>query len=294
MNYYVEYLEAKTKYKLINEQDTQIIHFGGNDNNSFSVCWQYFRENLKLLLAKFFRDKTVTGKAVKIIKHHKKNDKIVYKKLTVLYNDFHEKETESEKNAYRKIVAATKLNHIKPFLQSYKNNNYKKILDIGCEDCFQIKSIGEYLNIHDYYCLNIENWTGISYGLERKPCNLTIYDGFNIPYKNDEFDVILLFQTLHHIEHDINIYMNDVRRILKKGGLLIIREHDCNEKYFSKLIDIEHGLYGVVRDGNENFFDNYYGDYKSSDEWDKIINLHKLFQIQLNTPTNTYYAFYTK
>src|SRR5579863_537249 len=228
MNYYDYYLETKMKYKLINK-NVQITHFGGNNNddNSFSVCWKYFRENLKLLLNKFFRDKTIAGKAIKIIKRYQKNDKVVYEKLTILYNNLNKKETEDEKNAYRKIVANTKLNQIKPFLEAYKNKNYKKILDIGCEDCFQIKSIGEYLNIHEYYCLNIEDWNESGYGLKRETCNLTIYDGFNIPYQNDEFDVILLFQTLHHIQHNINTYMNDVRRILKKGGLLIIREHDC-------------------------------------------------------------------
>lgn len=130
--------------------------------------------------------------------------------------------------------------------------------------------------------------------MKRETCNLTIYDGYTIPYKEEEFDVILLFQTLHHIKHDINIYMDGVRKILKKGGLLIIREHNCNEKNFDKLIDIEHGLYDVVANNNKNFFDNHYGSYKNICEWDKIIGLKKIFQKQLTSPTNSYYAIYTK
>lgn len=103
--------------------DNKII--GGN-NGSFSLCWKYFRNRLNMLFIRFFKNTVVAYKAFNIVKHYNKNDIDVYNKLTSLYNNSHKKESEEEKNIYRKIVADTKLNHLKKFLKKYKNKNYKK------------------------------------------------------------------------------------------------------------------------------------------------------------------------
>ena len=42
------------------------------------------------------------------------------------------------------------------------------------------------------------------------------------------------------------------------------------------------------------FFDNYYGNYKNVYEWDKIINLKKIWFKQLDTSTKSYYMIYYK
>jgi SAM-dependent methyltransferase len=256
-------------------------------NKSFHYSMKYFEDRLKKILHNFF---TNIDDALNIIKEYKYNDKIIYQKLAELYVE----EKTIDYNLARYNNANNKLNHIKHYLKKFKNNNYKNILDIGCEDCHQVEVIGKFLNIKDFNCLNIENWNNSGYGLKRDTCNLKMYDGFNIPYKDNSFDVIIIFQTLHHIEYDIHTYVRNINRILRKGGILIIREHNCNEKYFDKLIDIEHGLYDVVKNNNMKFFDNYYGNYKSVYEWDKIINLKKIWFKQLDTSTKSYYMIYYK
>ncbi len=285
MNFHERYLESKQKYIILKNQQ-----FGGS-NDSFEICWKHHRDRLKQLLYKFFGSNL--NHSIRIIKRYKNNDTMIYKKLIQLYNKNHKKQDLDSLTYYREQVAETKLNHIKNFLDTINNNKYTNILDIGCEDCFQVKSIGKYLNIDEYYCLNIENWNNSGYGLKRETCNLQIYDGLNIPYKDNTFDVIIIFQTLHHIQH-VETYVNELLRILKKHGLLIIREHDSDELYFDKLIDIEHGLYGVIRDNNLNYFNNYYGNYKDESTWDEIIGINKIYDKKLSTPTNSYYAIYRK
>jgi SAM-dependent methyltransferase len=276
-------------------------------NQTFSLSKHHHPDRLKWLINKFFRSDA--KQAHQIINQYIRSDEDVYKYLTKLYKKNHSDGSDSEDSnpgidEQRKGVAKTKLNHIKDFLDDYMRDHpdpISNILEIGCEDCFQIREIGQYLGITNanetpgtYNCLNIENWNDSGYGSKRDSCNLKIYDGENIPYSDDSFDVVIIFQTLHHVEFDIDHYVAMIQRIMRKGGILIIREHNCEDPHFNNLIDIEHGLYGVVRDGNPKYFDKYYGEYRSEKQWDEIIGMNKLYSVRIPTATNSYYAVYKK
>ena len=283
-----------------NVHQSIIIDAENEKDLSFNLCNQHHPDRLKWLINKFFRSDA--KQAHQIINRYIGSDKDIYKHLIELYKKNHSDETTPDINEQRKGVATTKLNHIKEFLDDYKKdhqNPYNNILEIGCEDCFQIKEIGRYLGIVNekedtYNCLNIENWNDSGYGSKRDTCNFKIYDGEHIPYRDDSFGVVIIFQTLHHVEFNIDLYVADIQRIIRKGGILIIREHNCEDPYFNKLIDIEHGLYGVVRDDNPKYFDKYYGEYRSEKQWDEIIGMNKLYSLRIPTATNSYYAIYKK
>lgn len=286
-----------TAYKKFNINRPSMIDSGNEKDLSFKLSKQHHPDRLKWLINKFF--KSSARQAHQIINQYIGSDKDIYKYLTELYKKNHSEQSDIDEQ--RKGVATTKLNHIKDILDEYlkDHNTISNILEIGCEDCFQIREIGRYLGIIDenqgtYNCLNIENWNDSGYGSKRDTCNFKIYDGEHIPYSDDSFDVVIIFQTLHHVEFDIDQYIADVQRIIRKGGILIIREHNCEDPYFNKLIDIEHGLYGVVRDGNPKYFDKYYGEYRSEKQWDEIIGMNKLDSIRIPTATNSYYAIYKK
>lgn len=86
----------------------------------------------------------------------------------------------------------------------------KKVLDIGC-------SKGEYVRTlidkgYDAYGFDIlyhENWKDLE---ERFKCG----DIINLPYKDEEFDTVLLFEVLEHLDN-LETALKEVRRVVKRN-----------------------------------------------------------------------------
>jgi 2-polyprenyl-3-methyl-5-hydroxy-6-metoxy-1,4-benzoquinol methylase len=49
------------------------------------------------------------------------------------------------------------------------------------------------------------------------------YNGTTLPYENDSFDVVTMFDVIEHIEGVRELLGTEIRRVLKKGGLLIFQ-----------------------------------------------------------------------
>lgn len=47
------------------------------------------------------------------------------------------------------------------------------------------------------------------------------YDGSHIPFEDNRFDCVCLFQVIEHIEDDVDI-LREIRRVLKPGGFVIM------------------------------------------------------------------------
>lgn len=291
--YQETYIDNKNMYLgLIRHQSSHNYNQRGG-NNTFRISFNNHKKKLEILFRKFFKQRSYS--ASKIIKYNKNiKDGLIYNKLSRLYkHDAVKHKSKQEYIEHREMIARKKLVHLEPCLNHYRESGFNHILDIGCEDCFQVKEIAKYLGIQNKHCINIENWNDSGYGLPRDDCNYTVYDGVNVPFNDGFFNVVIMFQTMHHIP-GIEQYMEGVRRVLAPGGLLIIREHDCDTESMARLIDIEHGLYGVIVDGNKKFFKSYYGDYRGIEGWDKVIGMERIFIKKFNTPTNYYFAVYKK
>ncbi|MFA4960232.1 MAG: class I SAM-dependent methyltransferase [Candidatus Pacearchaeota archaeon] len=99
-----------------------------------------------------------------------------------------------------------------------------KILDIGC-------NYGSL--IYNLYKLGYKNVQGIDVNKdtvskgekEYKEISKKInyYDGIKIPFKNDSFDVILMFDVIEHIPDVKNFLKKEIYRVLKKGGFFIFQ-----------------------------------------------------------------------
>ena len=96
-----------------------------------------------------------------------------------------------------------------------KNIKDKKVLDFGC-------GFGNYtsffthsknsvigLDIHDIRSKNHRDFT------------LKVYDGYDIPFKSNSFDIVVSFDVIEHIEHDLHS-IKEMYRILKPGGQIFI------------------------------------------------------------------------
>ena len=69
-----------------------------------------------------------------------------------------------------------------------------------------------------------------------------IQDGYKIMHPDDEFDMVCCLMTCHHFEK-LDKMLEEIYRVLKPGGFLILREHDCTPENLSVFLDIVHGMY---------------------------------------------------
>jgi len=186
---------------------------------------------------------------------------------------------------------------------------FTKYLDIGAGDCVITKSLAQFFGIKKgyTYAIDIESWSNKSneeYGKDSQ-INYIYIDPpvdekseFNHTLDENTFDIITIFQTLHHMKNFINV-IKDVYRLLKPGGIVIIREHDARSNPVRALCHIEHLIYGIFADKmcSNEFYKEYYGHYYSKREMINVFENHgftTLSEKSKNNPTLYYYQVFKK
>jgi SAM-dependent methyltransferase len=164
----------------------------------------------------------------------------------------------------------------------------KKYLDYGCSNGSISACLGKRLGMDTYGC-DIKYW----HGIENQCCDFYVTyehipeDGnlptFHLSTQRDStlpmhcsFDLITAFMVLHHLETDkLEKAVCQLLDSLVPGGYLIIREHDVCSKRIMEYCHIEHALHDLVQPEIPymQFFQEYIGDYKSIDEWEKYLSL---------------------
>lgn len=166
------------------------------------------------------------------------------------------------------------------------------ILDVGCADGNITIRVGDYLDLQPSQ-INGCDITNLS---DDHPNNdKFIFKHLNqreeprLPYENDSQDVVLALMSLHHIKES-KMMIVETHRVLKKGGLLIIREHDSIGIKFPTILDIVHGFYGMVWSDPKEFntFEEYYAKYFSKNELTSLIEKHNLKEVYNDCRIETY------
>lgn len=94
------------------------------------------------------------------------------------------------------------------------NKNIKlKILDYGC-------GVKPYQHLFEGH---IEKYIGVDVG-NNPNADICINPGEKLPFSNDEFDIVLSSQVLEHVK-DVDQYMIECNRVLKKNGYLLLSTH---------------------------------------------------------------------
>jgi len=98
------------------------------------------------------------------------------------------------------------------------------ILDVGCNSGSLVYNLWQ-LGFHALFGVDIDK-SRIERGQSAYPEIkefLRVYDGSKLPFEDEKFDVITMFDVLEHIENVESFLMDEVSRVLKTNGTLIFQ-----------------------------------------------------------------------
>ncbi len=167
-------------------------------------------------------------------------------------------------------------------IKKIKNENMQNFvyLDIGCGNGKKTKIFGNYLKIDNanLHGCDISTW-GPYEATKNFGFNFTLIKDGKLNYPDSTFDIITTILTLHHVE-ELDNFINEIVRVLKSGGLLILVEHNIYDDIEAMLIDIQHLFYEVFMDNNVDLTKNdIYTKCYNQMEWDYIFSRHKMKNI---------------
>lgn len=126
---------------------------------------------------------------------------------------------------------------------------------------------------------------------EEPSFTFNLVDGSDLPFNDNSFDLITANMVLHHVD-DLDRLLQEIRRVLRPNGYLVISEHDILSnmnsedisgltseewrEYVSSFLDIVHLLYEVIlSDPQETepqeFEESFRRNYLSSEEWKNLL-----------------------
>lgn len=185
------------------------------------------------------------------------------------------------------------------------------VLDLGCSEGSITAALGEALqlpveHVHGADVRDVSNKAGITFRLLTDPNRL--------PYYDSTFSLITCLMSFHHMDN-VEAVLNEIYRVLKPDGLLIIREHDLNPESLALVLDIQHGLYARTWAIEQaTFCDNYTAHYAPREYWQQQLYNAQLYpcswspdahqvtflpryyneSTRIKNPFNQYYGIYSK
>ncbi len=99
-----------------------------------------------------------------------------------------------------------------------------------------------------------------------------------IPLPDNSVDIITSLMVLHHVDNPEH-YIRELSRILKPGGIFILKEHNIdgqNDTDGQVFLDLLHGLYTVAwavngQQENPEHCINYSANYKKKEQWTEML-----------------------
>lgn len=115
--------------------------------------------------------------------------------------------------AWRMLGAKYKAQNV---LDVCKGINPKKVLEVGAGDGSILHFLNEWNFAEELYALEIAQ-SGVDKINERNLSHLKevqTFDGYQIPYPDDSFDLIILAHVLEHVEHE-RVLLRELKRVAK-------------------------------------------------------------------------------
>lgn len=149
-----------------------------------------------------------------------------------------------------------------------------KVMDIGCGTCKVVDHIAQILNMKPYGC-DLKSWSDYNADSRSKNINFTeVEETGPLPFADEEFDLILLNMSLHHMK-DAGARLKEIRRITKKNGIVFIRDHSIFDDFDSMLVDIDHVIREFKQDTTleDQAIKNCNGTYWHGKELDALMSV---------------------
>lgn len=133
-------------------------------------------------------------------------------------------------------------------LQFVKNRLFKgdKILEVGC---------GEGANIKNLISMGVEaSFTGVDFlpekvtfcdNLKLPDSNFTTADARNLPFDDQTYDLVFARDLLHHVNEDRKLVIEELLRVVRPGGKVIIIEGNVEKLtnwVFASIYNHEKGM----------------------------------------------------
>lgn len=152
--------------------------------------------------------------------------------------------------------------------QRFHRESINTYFDLGCGNGVITAQIGAYLKLskHQIFGSDVfdpnnpdltfipidqhQNTIPMSHNCLSFSLNILIFHSLSFSLDDQSVDLITCFVTLHHVP-DLRRTLNELARILRPGGYLIIREHDSDGQYsiVPKYLNFVHAIMMMAKVG---------------------------------------------
>ena len=123
------------------------------------------------------------------------------------------------------------------------NNSVADIFERG-----QLKKLGHFFNLNNYQPISQSQ------------------------IADESVDLVTCHIGLHHCPHELlESYITSIKRILRKGGLFIMRDHDVKSAEMATFVSLVHSVFNLGLNVTWETDSSEFKSFKSIDEWSKII-----------------------
>ena len=103
-------------------------------------------------------------------------------------------------------------------------------------------------NIRDAICADVEDNRETAY---KSFPFIKIEPDTSIPIPDSSVNLVTLFHVVHHMMDDVRGRVIDIARMLKPGGMLLVKDHDVRDRRDASNVDFEHFVYQIGESPND-------------------------------------------
>lgn len=141
-------------------------------------------------------------------------------------------------------------NDYPPILAEIEKEDFETLLDIDCGTAPMISLLKEKYPSKKYTGIDLTpKMIEVAKSKNLDNTEFVVGDAENLPFKNNSFDIIINSQSFHHYPNPQNFF-NEVSRVLKPNGKLILRDNTSAKWVLWIMNNIELPLANLIGHGD--------------------------------------------
>ena len=102
-----------------------------------------------------------------------------------------------------------------------KKLEFKNLLDVGCASGYMLSEIAKTSPGKQFFGVDIYDKAIKFAKIKYQNINFKVATARGLPFADNAFDVVICYETIEHVEDPL-ASLKEIRRVLKKGGTLIL------------------------------------------------------------------------